>query len=350
MQTHRDDLFPSIDDDAAIPSLAEVTQSRALSPFRPAASSALATYAAVPYADQIAAAGLGWTVSKVPLFSAEGAEVGRAWPKAFGVKRDDTGAPLGVVGPGYVPVQNTGGLANILEAAFGNIPAPFRPRITHAASFRDGARIALSADLPKELSALLQVRRDDAPIQARLSIMDTKDGGSSVGILPFAFRMTCENMVRAWNVETRESGLRIRHTAQVGKIGKMAEAWIKEMAAAYRHTGDAMRALDGKPLAASRVAALVGEILEPEEEKRAAESHAFRAKREAIVELIEARDGIYVPTGDVTAYSVLQAVTAYSRHRRPVRGTLAEQTETRLERVLAADEVTPRAVEVLLAA
>lgn len=338
-------------DDAPIPSLSEVASARALSPLA-SPSVALAVRGAGSYAEQIAAAGLGWTVSKVPLYSADGAAEGRAWPKAYGVRRDDTGEPLGVVGPGYTPVQNTGGLADILTAAFGKIPAPFRPVITHTAAFRGGARVALAAELPAELSDLLRVRRDDSPIQARLSIMDTKDGGSSVGILPVTFRMRCENMVRAWNLEARESGLRIRHTAQVHKIEAIAGDWIKGMAASFAHTGAAFRAMDARPVSATRAAALVGEILEPEEAKRldGARSPALERKLGAILEMIEARDGIYVPEGDVTAYSVLQAVTAYERHRQPVRGTLAEQTETRLEKVLAGGAVAARAVEVLLAA
>lgn len=330
-----------------IPTLRDIAESRALSPLRsPSRVTELAPIDAPSYAEQIAAAGLGWTVSKAPLYGPDGC----VWPGAYGVRRDDTGAPLGVVGARYTPAQNTGELADVLEAAFGRLPAQYRPRITHAASFRGGARVALSAQLPDEVSALLRVPRDESPMQARLSIMDSKDGGSSVQILPIAFRMSCENMLRAWHEAMGDNGLSVRHTASVVDVAARAERWIKEMASDLRVTGEMLRALDGRRLDSSTTTALVGEILEPDADKREETTSSLARKIGAVIELVETRDGIYVPAGEVTRYSVLQAVTAYARHRAPARGLLAEQSETRLERVISGDVVTSRAVEVLLAA
>jgi len=116
-------------------------------------TTALTTFTNVPsYDAQMAHTGLGydvdggarrlWSVSKVPLYGPDGL----AWPGAFGTRRDDTGARLGVVGARYKPLQNAQ-LAEALDLAFMHLPQEFRPRILSAGAL--GGGIGMGATPPR---------------------------------------------------------------------------------------------------------------------------------------------------------------------------------------------------------
>lgn len=347
-------------------SLASARVALAAHPFA-APVTALATIDRVaPYASQMAATGLGfsaddgarrlWSVSKVPLYGSDG----RVWPDAFGTRRDDTGARLGIVGPRYKPLQNQQ-LAEALELAFGHLPAGIRPTIANAGALGDGpgfgagsrnigARVFAQLALPPQLSGLLRVDADrDSDTVAYLTLTNTHDGTSSAAIGASATRIVCRNTWQLAHAESkRRGGLSLKHTAgNVDQYRQHVSAWFKATAQGYAMQGEKLRAYAAHRLSAAVVEdvaakVLFGEVIEPEERTK-----AQTANVEAIIEMIEARDGEFVARGDVTAYSVLQSVTADEMHRRPARGELAAQTETRLWRVLTDDEVIPRAFKAL---
>ena len=142
----------------------------------------------------------------------------------------------------------------------------------------------------------------------------------------------------------RRGGLSLKHTTgNVDSYRQHVSVWYKETAKQYAAQGEKLRAYAGhrlSPTAVDAIAAevLFGEVLEPEKRTK-----AQVANLEAILEMIEGRDGEFVARGEVTAYSLLQSVTAYEMHRRPARGEIEVQTETRLWRVLTEDDVIPRA-------
>jgi hypothetical protein len=320
-----------------------------------------------PYAEQMAAGSLGfvnadgdrrlWTVSKVPLYSPDGT----VWPGAFGTRRDDTRGALGVVGPRYKPLQNFQ-LADALDVAFRRMPPSMRPRIVNAGALgggagmgagdhgSQGARVFAQLALPAELSSLLRVPADkDSPIGAFLTLTNTHDGTTSAVIGAACVRIVCRNTWQmAYGESKRRGGFVLRHTVgNVDAYRQRVSAWFREVGAGYKAQGERMRAFAAHPMNGASVddavsSILFGEVLPPEDMTRAQKMNV-----EAVIEMIERRDGEFVAAGDVTAYSVFQATTAYEMHRRPARGALEAQTETRLWRVLTDDEIIPRAFSVL---
>ena len=319
------------------------------------------------YVDQMAATGLGftaddgarrlWTVSKHPLYGPDG----QVWPGAFGTQRDDTGARLGVVGPRYKPLQNSQ-LAEALDVAFRHMPATLRPRIVNAGALgggagfgvgddeTQGARVFAQLALPPELSGLLHVPADKhSPTGAFLTLTNTNDGSSSAVIGASCVRIVCRNTWQMAHGESkRRGGFVLRHTVRnVDDYRAKVSAWFREIGAGYRTQGEKMRAYASRSMNSASVAAVVSQILHGEVMPPEDMTKAQKANADAVIEMIETRDGEVVAPGDVTAYSVFQAVTAYEMHRRPARGALEAQNATRMWRVLTDDDVIPRAFKVL---
>lgn len=347
-------------------SLATARAALAAHPFAAPTTALARVDHATPYGVQMAATGLGfvaddgarrlWSVSKVPLYGSDG----RVWPDAFGTQRDDTGARLGIVGPRYKPLQNVQ-LAEALELAFGHLPPGFRPSIANAGALGDGpgfgvgsrnigARVFAQLALPPALSGLLRVDADrDSDTVAYLTLTNTHDGTSSAVIGASATRIVCRNTWQLAHAESkRRGGLSLKHTAgNVDQYRQHVSAWFKATAQSYATQGEKLRAYAAHRLTAAVVEDVAAEVLFGEVIEAERRTKAQTANVEAVIEMIEGRDGEFVARGDVTAYSVLQSVTAYEMHRRPARGELEAQTETRLWRVLTDDEVIPRAFKVL---
>lgn len=317
------------------------------------------------YAQQLAKSDLGydsptgrklWTVSKVALYGPNG----QAWPGAYGTQRDDNNASLGLVGQRYTVLQNEQ-LAQALELAFAHLPTYLRPKIENAGALGGGSgfgpggqqdrgvKVYSQLALPNELSKLLSVPQDkDSPTKAYLTLTNTHDGSASAILGAAATRIVCRNTFRMANKEASQNGFKLSHVPKniEGYQAKVSE-WLKAVGANFADMGGKMRHYASKPLGAEAVKQaateiLFGEVLAPE--KQTAQQ---KAKVSAIIEMIESRDGQFVPMGDVTAYSVLQSVTAYEMHRRPARGSLSAQTETRLWRVLTGSDTVGKAFEVL---
>jgi hypothetical protein len=368
--TMLDGTFANDTDDshALVPvSLAAARSALARHPLAPCSTALVRVEESPPdYAEQLAATDLGyntdagrrlWTVSKAPLYGSDG----RVWPDAFGTTRDDTGARLGIVGPRYKPLQNAQ-LGEALDLCFRHIPAAFRPRIVNAGALAGGvgfgagpdstkgARVFAQLALPAALSDLLRVDADKhSPTAAFLTLTNTHDGTSAAVIGAAITRIVCRNTWQMAQSEAkRRNGLALRHT--VGNVDAYREhvsQWLKDTAKGYAVQGERLRTYARKALSAEVVATTVNAILYPDAVEVSAPTKARKANVAAVLELIESRDGEFVPAGEVTAYSVLNAVTAYTMHSRPAKGTDDEQTDTRLWSVLTDDKTIPRAFRLL---
>ncbi len=172
--------------------------------------------------------------------------------------------------------------------------------------------------LPAELSGLLHVPADrDSPTAAFLTLTNTHDGTSSAVIGATSVRIVCRNTWQMAHGESKKrGGFVLRHTVKnVDEYRAKVAAWFKEINTGYRAQGERMRAFAARPMNSAAVDRAVAEILFGE----VLPAEAQKANAEAVIEMIEGRDGEFVPVGDVTAYSVFQAVTAYQMHRRPAR-------------------------------
>jgi len=134
-------------------------------------------------ADAIAAAGLGWSVSKQPLYLGDGRQV----PDTFATVRSDTGDPLGVVGTAYTPLQNREAFA-WFDSIVGEGAAVYHT----AGALGRGERVWILAKLPGELV----IAKGDT-VEQYLLLSNGHDGQHVVEIGFSPVRVVCQNTLTA---------------------------------------------------------------------------------------------------------------------------------------------------------
>ena len=132
--------------------------------------------------EAIARSGLGWTVSKRPLWFTSSPKKGSKPCKVadrFAVVRDDTEQMLGSVRAGYTPVQN--------EQAFAW--ADGLGEFTFAGEMVKGGQVYIGVQLPRSLN----LAGDAATMN--MVLWNGHDGAKSVGGLAVPIRMKCTNQL-----------------------------------------------------------------------------------------------------------------------------------------------------------
>jgi len=304
---------------------------------------ALARRAPMSFTEGLAGVGLDWTVSKETVHHSDGSLV----PDCYSVRRNDNKRSIGTVGNRYKPVQNFELARDLDELFAGELSGVLS--FERGGSFGGGARVYMQARMPDAL-ALRLFRGEDTSLPY-LCFTDSKDGSTGLRMFPTSVRIVCRNTyaMAIRQAKNNANAVNLRHSGDLGEKRKAAIAAIRGMAQGVKEFHDAMHVLADKKLRAERIAELVAsEILPPEEGKE----HTKPAKRkiETIMELIENGNGSEIYGVRGTAYGVFQAVTEFSNHYSPVRGSLAEASEVRFERVLEGDALSDRALKVLLAA
>lgn len=169
------------------------------------------------------AAGLMWEPTTVPLYRQ--VEVPDSTP--FGshidhtpltnhqlVVRDDTQAPLGIVGDGYELVSHAV-MGEIMEA----LSDEPNVKIETAGSCRGGAQVWALAYLDEPE----QVAGDDSPTLPYLALLNSHDGTGACKVVATSVRVVCWNTYQAAAMEGRRTGRQFsfRHTASVhDRIGE----------------------------------------------------------------------------------------------------------------------------------
>jgi phage/plasmid-like protein (TIGR03299 family) len=145
-------------------------------------------------------AGLAWSVEPVELVTGAGRNV--STHKA--ICRGDTGQILGVVGEGYVPVQNTTAFAfaDVIASRYG-------ATYEFAGIVKNGRRVFLQAKLNESFEA----RRGDR-IDSYITMVTSHDGSSSMRCFLTPIRLFCENqLTRA--IRGATTNIALRHTASI---------------------------------------------------------------------------------------------------------------------------------------
>ncbi len=149
--------------------------------------------------DAIVAAGLDWEVTTAPLVLKDDHEVG---VPAFATRRTTDGSILGVVGPGYVPLQNIEAFkwfSPFLDSGLVKLEA--------AGSLRGGKRIWV---LGKIQGQDAEVVAGD-PIGGYVLLSNSHDGTMAIRSGFTRVRVVCQNTLSAAHREG--TLLRIRHTS-----------------------------------------------------------------------------------------------------------------------------------------
>ena len=297
--------------------------------------------------DVVEETGLGWRVEQ---HSVEAVMENGEGPTRLPVPgfvanvRSDTATVLGVVGRGYVPLQN--------GDAFGFADALVDSGEAHwlgAGATRGGARVHALMRLDREIRIGGAEGEDVLPL---LLLRNGHDGGLALTVSVAPFRLVCLNGMLV-PVEGAARTWKARHTASL--TAKLSDA-RRTLEIAWRYYDELERLgnrLIRKPLNLSEFDRFLVRLV-PLPDPLPDETTGGRAVRNA-QRFREAIRTAYLTTPDLehvrgTRWGALQAVTAYHDHHACLRRTTGRSpTEARFERATAPAALKDRALELLAA-
>lgn len=153
-------------------------------------------------------AGLDWAVDAWPMSATDGESRVAVGTHVLNV-RSDTGAPLGVVGEGYVPLQNTE-LAGFAEQLMG-----VGVKVESAGSIRGGKRVWM---LCRTEEVAEFGRNGDDRVVPYILLANGHDGALAFTVQPTTVRVVCSNTFhlaigRSRSEASAGRALRVRHTS-----------------------------------------------------------------------------------------------------------------------------------------
>ena len=179
-------------------------------------------------AEAIAAAGLDYEVELTRLETVDGIPV----PQRRAVVRTDTSEAIGVVGRGYVPVQN--------QECFGFLDAVVSEgglRYHTAGALGKGERIWLLAKLPDQI----QIKNSADVVDKFLLLSNSHDGSAALRVYFTPVRVVCQNTLNMAEVRARGQGISILHKGDL--TSKIREAQ-RVLGLAERFYDDAAAKID----------------------------------------------------------------------------------------------------------
>jgi phage/plasmid-like protein (TIGR03299 family) len=219
--------------------------------------------------DAITAAGLDWTVVKVPLYVAGGPRLHEV-PHRFALVREDklgrADCPIfGIAGRAYVPLQN--------DEAF----AFFDPLVQSgdveyetAGALRDGRRVWILGRLTGEI----EVAGDT--IQRYVLLSNSHDGRSSVQVLLTPIRVVCNNTLTL--AIDRGTPIQVRHDADLNARLEQAKGLLRLVHAEYDEIATLFRRMSKIRLAEDRAIRYFAEVF-PEGSTKESHRQSERLRR-----------------------------------------------------------------------
>lgn len=248
--------------------------------------------------EMLKAAGIDWSVTKVPLF-VTGIHPVRV-PNYAAIQRESDGNVLGVVKESYQVVQNEA-LAETGDAILDSGDAHWYT----AGSLYEGKVVWMLAKLDKSI----YVRGDDSPIDDYLLMTTGHDGRHAVTACSTPVRVVCANTLAA-AIEGKSGRYSMKHTANVKM--RIDEA-RKALDLHFRYTEsmeEFLNRLADKPMSDDEVATFTEHLLpvNPKSEN----PYKTIALREGIQLLYrDSKTLVEVPR---TAYRAYQAVAEFTDH------------------------------------
>jgi len=163
-------------------------------------------------AEMIEAAGLDWTVEKVPLFANFGEDQVVQVPKKVGLQRSTDGRILGICSPSYEVVTNKDSfdwLDNLVDSG--------EAKYETAASLDLGGKTMIVASIPKDVS----IAGLDEKIVFYLMVTNSYDGTMAFSCDVTPIRAECKNMMR---MALRQSVRQWKAKHRTGALDKLNEA------------------------------------------------------------------------------------------------------------------------------
>lgn len=159
------------------------------------------------------AAGLNWTVDKIPAgWQDENGNFMPSGAKFWQTQRADTKAILGQVGAQYQPFQNEQAFA------FADELLGFGAEFHAAGAYNGGANTFLIAKLPEGIKV-----RGEEDLELYLDMMNTHNGSGAISWYATPIRRNCTNQTRLM-IAKAVSSAKIRHTATASeRVAQAAE-------------------------------------------------------------------------------------------------------------------------------
>jgi len=282
--------------------------------------------------EALAAGGLDWTVSMMPLALVD--EHDSDVPQRVAVVRDDIGAGkdgrvLGVVHPNFKLLQNREG-AELFDSLFGK----GKPVYYTGGFLKKGEMVWLMAKLPDTIKLAGEEKLD-----AYLLFSNSHDGSLPIDIRLTTVRVVCNNTLSlALRKKDQAHVFRRGHNGSFEVLKAEAEAFMVSVVAQLGETTDSMTKLIAAQCTDDAFAAFLKKLLPvparpatASTNSKAAKAHDTRmatiaAKRDQIMALhkeghtVDCVPPIIIPAAEKTWWGALNSVTAWVDHVGEIEG------------------------------
>lgn len=270
-----------------------------------------------PPGDRVAlaldAAQMRWTVGSLPMYLADGTEVGGHRVSVRFHPDGTVAAQLGVVGEAYTHVQNEQAtdLLQVLAAEFGCVPAA-------AGVLGQGQRCWMLMRLAD--ATVTPLPGDD--VRGYFLLHWGHDGNMSVQGLLSGIRVVCQNTL-TMATSGRKAWIAIRHTSSAGARLDEAAKLIKTLMQGMQATGDTFATMARKQLDAQQLDAFIASAIPNTDSTKATLSPVIVARRDTVARLVFfgrgaalANQAVDTSAGGASVWAAYNAVTEYVDHVR----------------------------------
>jgi len=269
----------------------------------------LGTHFNEPFTAQeaIDAAGLGYNVSKRPIYLDNGQRV----EQAMATVNDTSGAVLGVVGNRYTVLQN-----QLAFGFFDRLLTEAGARYETAGALGKGERIWLMARMP---GTLMPVKGDDVLPYCLLT--NSHDGSGTVQVRFTLIRTVCQNTLTAAMRGSKEI-INIRHTASAHNNLLVAGEILRDYVTHFGAMGDRLSLLAATPITDDTIDEYLIKLFgDPDAAENANASSRIQNKINAVQDHYERGMGANLPGVKGTLWGAYNAALEWTDYEFPVKGT-----------------------------
>ncbi|MFD1656963.1 DUF932 domain-containing protein [Streptomyces caeni] len=258
--------------------------------------------------------GLDFTVTTVPALYRWGGEL-REHPDQFHTVREDTGAPLGVVGRRYQPIQNRTGF-EFLQELVGRYDVVWES----AGVIRGGRRVFISIRLPQTVTVDADGIND--LIVPYVAVMNDHSGNGQFACVVTPWRPVCANTER-FAVRDAVTRWAVRHTAGATDQIKEARRTLGLSVNYFDRFAAEETALARTDLAVADFHQVIADLWPLDDDATDTKKTNFAARLDALDDTFRTE----AERVGRTAYAAERAITGYLDHlapRRPARSMTEE--------------------------
>jgi len=246
-------------------------------------------------------ANLDYEVQMVPLFTADGQAVNRCATIRADLPIENPDRILGIVGTGYIPVQNRDAFTFFDEVVEQDLAI-----YTSAGILGHGEKVFVVAKIPMDF----YVEQDK--FETYVTLVSGHDGMQALKVFSTSVRVVCQNTLNMALKQTKHS-VSLRHTRNVHNRLLEAPAILGLVDSKFRETQSLFQELANRPITVPLFDQYVEELFPSENPNTRTLAH-----RESVTLLLD--DPLNTIAGiRHTWYAVSQGVVQYVDHSMPLR-------------------------------